>query len=150
MKICKKIIAIIIIVTIMNILYPVTSSAIRDIFSSSSNFINNADTTRLENMQTGETTLQGISSLIYNMLLAIAIVLAVIIGAILGIKFMVGGLEEKANIKEALVPYIIGCIIVFGAFTIWSIVMSMRTFNGTTSRRNVANIGTSSYSQLSF
>lgn len=34
-------------------------------------------------------------------------------------QFITGSIEGKAKIKEALVPYIIGCIVVFGAFFIW-------------------------------
>ena len=35
---------------------------------------------------------------------------------------MLGSIEEKAQVKEALIPFIIGCIVVFGAFGIWKIV----------------------------
>ena len=69
--------------------------------------------------------MQDVSGLVYNILLAVAIVLAVIIGAMLGIKFMVGGADEKAMIKETLAPYIIGCIVVFGAFTIWTMAINI-------------------------
>ena len=52
-------------------------------------------------------------------------VLGILIGAILGIKFMIGSVEEKAEIKAALVPFIIGCVVVFGAFGIWKIVVTI-------------------------
>ena len=52
-------------------------------------------------------------------------IVAVLIGAILGIKFMIGSVEEKAEIKAALVPFIIGCVVVFGAFGIWKIVVTI-------------------------
>lgn len=69
--------------------------------------------------------LQDFSNKFYNIFLTIGIVVAVIVGMILGIKFMVGGAEEKANIKEILVPYIVGCIVVFGAFAIWKLVVTI-------------------------
>lgn len=59
------------------------------------------------------------SNTIYKWLMTLAICVAVIIGAIIGIQFMTGSIEGKAKIQEALVPYIIGCIVVFGAFFIW-------------------------------
>ena len=62
---------------------------------------------------------------LYNILLGIGIALSVIIGAVLGIKFMVGSVEEQAKIKETLIPYAISCIVVFGAFGIWKIVISI-------------------------
>lgn len=48
-----------------------------------------------------------------------------IVGTILGIQFMIASAEEKAKVKETLVPYIVGCIVIFGAFTIWSIVVNL-------------------------
>lgn len=37
---------------------------------------------------------------------------------IIGIKYMTGSLEEKANYKKSMLPYLIGCILLFGASTI--------------------------------
>ncbi len=67
--------------------------------------------------------LKNMSNTLYNILLVVGIVIAVIVGLILGIKFILGSVEEKAEIKAMLIPYIIGCIVVFGAFTIWQIVV---------------------------
>ena len=43
----------------------------------------------------------------------IGIVLSVVILIIIGIKYMLGSTEEKANYKETLLPYIIGAFLVF-------------------------------------
>lgn len=69
--------------------------------------------------------LQNTSNEIYNILLVCAVIAAVIIAAILGIKFMLGSMEEKAQIKEALIPFVIGCIVAFGAFGIWKIFITI-------------------------
>ena len=71
------------------------------------------------------TELASTSSYIYKTLLAIAIIVSVIIGAILGNQFILASAEGKAKVSEALIPYIIGCFIVFGAFTIWSVVVKI-------------------------
>ena len=63
--------------------------------------------------------------MLYNALLIIGIIIAVIVGAILGIKFMMGSVGEKADIEKLLVPYVVGCIIVFGAFGIWKLVVTI-------------------------
>ena len=70
-------------------------------------------------------SLQNASSSIYNILLICGVIIAVLIGSIMGIKFMIGSVEEKAEIKAALVPFAIGCIVVFGAFGIWKIVVTI-------------------------
>ena len=62
---------------------------------------------------------------LYNVLLALGVGISVIVGAILGIRFMAGSVEEQAKIKEMLAPYVIGCIVVFGGFGIWKIVMTI-------------------------
>lgn len=69
--------------------------------------------------------IKPVSDYIYNVLLAIGIVLALAIGIILGIQFILGSIEEQAKIKEALIPYVIACIIIFGGFTIWKIVVQV-------------------------
>ncbi len=60
---------------------------------------------------------------IYNIFLAIGIVIAVIWGIVIGIIFMMGSAEGKAEMKESLLSYVIGCVIIFGAFGIWKIVI---------------------------
>jgi len=91
--------------------------------------------------------LQSVSSDIYNVLLGIAVVLAALIGAVIGIKFIVSSVDEKAKIKEALIPYIIGCVVVFGAFTIWSIVINIG--NKAESSISVENINTMQIAAIS-
>ena len=63
--------------------------------------------------------------MIYNILLIIGMAVAVVIGTVLGVKFLIGSMEEKAQIKEALIPFVIGCVVVFGAFGIWKAVISV-------------------------
>lgn len=62
-----------------------------------------------------------VSDTIFNIFISVGSVIVVIIGAILGIKFMVGSVEEKAEIKESIKPYAWGAIVIFGAVTIWYI-----------------------------
>ena len=55
-------------------------------------------------------------------------IIAVVVGIVLGIKYMIAGADEKAEVKETLLPYIIGCVVTFGAFGIWRILIN--TFIG--------------------
>lgn len=64
------------------------------------------------------------SDLIYNVLLTLGTIVAVIWGIIIALKFITGSVEDKANIKETLIPYVVGCIIIFGAFGIWKLVLT--------------------------
>ena len=76
-------------------------------------------------MEINSKDLKEASNKVYNILLILGVTAAVIIGMILGIKFMTGGIEEQAKVKESLIPYIAGCIAVFGAFTIWKVVLEV-------------------------
>ena len=55
----------------------------------------------------------------------IGIAISVIVLALIGIKYMLGSVEEKADIKKLLIPYIVGCIVVFGAFGIWKLLLQL-------------------------
>lgn len=99
-----------------------TTYALGDIFSQGKSFLeegNDVDET------INTTALKSTSDYIYNTLLAIGIMVAVVVAMVLGIQFMVASADEKAKVKEALIPFLVGCIAVFGAFTIWKIVVNM-------------------------
>ena len=70
-------------------------------------------------------SLQNASSSIYNILLICGMIVAVLIGAILGIKFMIGSVEEKAEYKKSFMPLIIGIVLVVAATAIASFIFTM-------------------------
>lgn len=116
-----KILTIILIIVINVIFFNINvvqAAGLSDIITGADDFLKAGEG---QNVVIDETKLQDSSKEIYNILLIIGICVAVIVAAILGIKFMLGSMEEKAQIKEALIPFIIGCIVVFGAFGIWKI-----------------------------
>ncbi len=48
----------------------------------------------------------------------ISVVVSVISLMIIGVKYMIGSVEEKANYKQTMLPYIIGCVLAAGGTTI--------------------------------
>ena len=78
-----------------------------------------------EKYATNDTQLQEITDQVYNTLLALGIVLSVIIGGVLGIQLMWGSIEQQVKAKEMLIPYAAGCGVVFGAFGIWKICLTI-------------------------
>lgn len=97
-----------------------SSSGLDDAISDADSFIENGDNNKLQ-----ISSLQAFSRNIYNILLTIGIVVAVLTGAIIGIKYMLGSVEEKADIKGLLIPYIAGCVIIFGSFAIWKLIVTL-------------------------
>ena len=57
--------------------------------------------------------------------LNVAGIIMTIVAMILGIKYMSATSEDKADIKQTLPAYIISCIVVFGAFTIWKVLINI-------------------------
>lgn len=90
------------------------------IIDSADSFINSGTDNKIS-----DKNLQQLSESIYSILLIVGIIVAVIIGAILGIRFMTGSVEQQADVKKLLVPYIAGCVVVFGAFGIWKIAVTI-------------------------
>lgn len=64
------------------------------------------------------TDIAGVGNKIMGILQVIGILTAVIILMVLGIKYMMGSAEEKAEYKKTMIPYLIGAILIFAATTI--------------------------------
>ena len=131
MKILEYLSKILIILFILQIIIlPVQSNATSiwdDIFSSGDKFIQKGkEQATSSNQQSGgsvisDKEIKEANSDIFNILLSVGIVLAVLVGGVLGVKFMIASAEDKAKIKEAMIPYVLGCIVIFGAFGIWKL-----------------------------
>ena len=122
-NVIKKISIIVVLMLVIAIVFSGNSQAtIGNIFKDAEEFLEKGD---LVGETINETQLQETSKFLYKLLLAIGIVVMFIVGTILGIQFMVASAEDKAKVKEALVPYIVGCFVIFGAFTIWSTVVNI-------------------------
>jgi len=82
--------------------------------------LDNLDDTKINANAT--TAMEKIASPIIDFITNAAMVLAAVLIAVLGIKFMMGSAEEKAEYKKSMMPLLIGAILVFGAITIAKIV----------------------------
>ena len=89
-----------------------------DVISDADNFLNLGDNTA---GKISEENILNTSQLLYNILMVIGIIVAVTWGIILGIKFVTGALGDKAE----LIIYVFGCIVIFGATTIWKLVVNI-------------------------
>ena len=98
------------------------SFCINGIFKSAQDFLKKGD----EPEQTIDVdALNKTSKKVFNVFFFAVIIIALLVGAVMRIKIMVASVEEQAKIKELMVPYIVGCIVIFSAFTIWKIVVTI-------------------------
>lgn len=125
----KQLLKIIFIITTMFLVFSFSTyskvnaaSTLDDVLSKGDDFLNAAD----PNTNTiDEGDLQELSGFISGVLLSIAIGVTILSGVALGIKFVTQSIEDKAKIKEAMVPWVIGILVSFGAFTIWEIAVNV-------------------------
>lgn len=107
--ICAVIIALTVIVSISNICFALSAG---DITGTATD----VDT---------QNSIGKVGNYIATIIRNIGIVLAVILLMILGIKYMVGSAEEKADYKKTMIPYLVGVICLFGASAIAQVVITM-------------------------
>ncbi len=68
----------------------------------------------------------NIAGTIINWIWGISIIVAIIVVMVIGIKFIIGGTQEKAEYKKALMPVAVGIILVIFATTLVKFLFSMR------------------------
>ena len=100
------------------------ASTTGEIIGGADNFVNSGKADP-SNEAFDSSKLAEVSNLIYNTLLTIGIIILVIWGMILGIQFITGSVEQKVKVKESLITYIVGAIIILSAFGIWKLVISI-------------------------
>ena len=121
-KIIKIVICIIMIIAILILnTNSVTASSLGDIINSGSNFINSGANTNA--IVPNEEGIRDTSNFIFNIVFTLGIIILIIWGMVLGIKFITGSVEEQADVKKGLFPYGVGCIIIFSGYAIWRIVV---------------------------
>lgn len=73
---------------------------------------------------TATTSFDNIGKRIIGMVQAIGSIASVLVLVILGIKYMMGSAEEKAEYKKTFIPYLVGAILVFAASNIASMIFA--------------------------
>ena len=117
----KIILVLIVAVICISIPKNVQASTFKDVMDKADKFVEDAD---------GTHTIDGggIKSMIsdlFGIVITAGAIIALIITAILGVKFIFASAEGKAEIKETMTPYVIGCIVTFAAYAIWKVSLSI-------------------------
>lgn len=73
----------------------------------------------------GADRMKNIGNSIIGTLQIIGTILSVSVLIVLGIKYMMGSVEEKAEYKKAMMPYVVGAIMVFAITNLLGIVASI-------------------------
>lgn len=62
---------------------------------------------------------------VINAISILGVIISVITLTILGIKYMMGSVEERAEYKTSMMPYLIGCTLLFSGSAIIGIIYNM-------------------------
>lgn len=65
-----------------------------------------------------ETAISTMAGKVMGLIRNIGIVAAVILLMVIGLKYLTGSVEEKADYKKSLIPYVVGVVVLFGASAI--------------------------------
>ena len=60
-----------------------------------------------------------------QILMGIAVLVLLSVGAILGVQYMISGADDRAKIKEKLIWYVVSAVLIFGAVAIFNIVINI-------------------------
>lgn len=125
MKEAVKIASIILISVLLIINMPIYTNALSfdEIMQGADDFIQQGGSGPAVNIQ--ESELQKISKTVSNVLLSIAVGVTLISAIVMGINFTIQSVEDKAKVKESMVPWVIGIFVAFGAYGIWKITMGV-------------------------
>lgn len=103
---------------------PDVKTSVDEIIGDGSDFLNTGKNNQGGVMVNGDNVKKA-SNMLFNVLFTIAIAASILIGMYLGIKFMMSSAEDKASIKESLLPYFVGVIIMLASFSIWKLVLTL-------------------------
>lgn len=73
----------------------------------------------------GTTQVYQLGKTIVTILQAVGVVVAVVVILVIGIKYMMGSAQEKAEYKKTMIPYVVGAVLIFGATTIVNVVYNL-------------------------
>lgn len=79
----------------------------------------------IPNDGSGDAKLLSIGNKIMGPIQLIGSLVSVVTIIIIGIKYMLGSVEQKAQYKETLGPYFLGAVLVFGITTVISIIYNV-------------------------
>lgn len=124
MKKSRKIIFVILMIILIVFLFNSSTKA-TGILSDAKSFLEQGESqkndTGLSSVATTNTKFEDLAGFFWG----IGVGVALITTATMGIKFLMASTEERSDIKRAMVPYAIGIAVIFGALTIWKVLIQV-------------------------
>ena len=84
-----------------------------------------SDVKNNESLGNAGTEIKTIGQKIFSGIYSVGSAISVITIAFLGIKYMMGSAEQKADYKKSMMPYLIGAVCLFGATSIANMIYTV-------------------------
>ena len=110
----------ILIMTLFANISSVNATGLTESVNSAENFLGNGKSSLID-----YDALYQIVSFLYNVAMTIGIIIAAIVGIVLGIRIIFGSLDERADAKNLLVPYLVIVGMIAFGFAIWRMVLNL-------------------------
>ena len=94
------------------------------VFAAPTDVVNTMKGTMVDGEETA-TPLAELGGKILGILQVAGVIIGTIILVVLGFKYMMGSLEEKAEYKKTMIPYVVGAVIIMAGPTIASGVFTL-------------------------
>ena len=84
----------------------------------------------ISGVETGGTTtdtrkITTLGANIVNIIQVVGIVVAIIVLLVIGIKYIIGSAEQKAEYKTTMIPYIVGAVLIFAGTSIVKVIYQL-------------------------
>ena len=73
----------------------------------------------------GTNGIQNLGNKVMGIIQVIGTIVSVVILIVLGIKYMMGSAEEKAEYKKTMIPYLVGAVLVFAGTSLVKVIYSL-------------------------
>jgi len=119
MKKSKVIVVLVVLMFALSIIFPLTINAVTSYQINPENYHSDGpNTTDVKDMYRFGGSVAGVIQIVGTIVSVGALI-------IIGIRYVVASAEEKAEYKERMVPYAIGCVLLFGATNVVNILYKM-------------------------
>ncbi len=119
MKKSLKIVSILLLVAMMLVMFTgiVNAAGASDVLNDLQKPADNVNSTEITNLGKN----------IVAIVQVVGVVIAVVVILVIGIKYLIGSAEEKAEYKKTMIPYLVGAVLVFAGATIVNVVYNVVT-----------------------
>lgn len=120
----KKIVTILLLVMLLSVIFNI-SNVYADDITDPTTVINSMSGAKASKMASSDNSIGDIINTVIGLLQVAGTGISVLVVTILGIKYLIASPSEKADTKKAILPIVIGCVLLFGAVNLMAAISDL-------------------------